>query len=328
MSTAPDKDKKDPTPESDANAPPTLSLKTQFKAWWEGYDLSGLKRRNKGDSDADANDGSAGGQKKQAGLNRHGKPLWTATRIEVAEKIWGTGFVQPGGADLIDTLTKPLGLNPAMTVLELGCGLGGATRAMASLKGCYVTGLESSPYLVEQGMQRSTKAGLAKQAPVQLFDPENLSFGKRVDAVFAKDAFFTIQNKTQLFDTIESILKPRGHFLITDYIVEPDARNSKALQSWSNREPLEPQLWTLDGALNAFAQCNFDLRVHEDITQSHRHQIVLAIRALTEHLEKHQLDNDTKVNVIDEVETWAQRVAALGSGLKCYRFYALKPPEA
>ena len=40
------------------------------------------------------------------------------------------------------------------------------------------------------------------------------------------------------------------------------------------------------------------------------------------------MDKDTKVNVIDEVETWAQRVTALHSGLKCYRFYALKPPEA
>ena len=299
-----------------------LSLKSKFVAWWEGYDLSGRKKKSRNQASEDAK----GEETKQAGLNRHGKPLWSANRIEVAEKIWGTGFVLPGGVELITTLIKPLGLNPAMTVLELGCGLGGATRCMAAT-GCYVTGLESSPFLAEQGMIRSTKAGQAKQAPVEVYDPENLKFPKRVDVVFAKDAFFTIKDKSTLFDRIETILKPRGQFLFTDYVIEAEKRNAPAITSWADREPLEPQLWTLDGAISAFTQCNLDLRVHEDITVPHRAQILAAIKSLTEHLEKHYLDKETKINVIDEVETWAQRVAALGSGLKCYRFYALKAPE-
>ena len=308
---------------------PNLSLKTKLRAWWEGYDLSGLKRRGDGE------DAGKGKGKKTAedntgkpGMNRFGKPLWTASRIEVSEKIWGAGFVIPGGIETISTLVKPLGLNPAMTVLELGCGLGGATRCMAAQFGCWVTGLESSPFLVEQGMERSTKAGQSKQAPVQIYDPENLKYAKRVDAVFAKEVFFTIKDKSTLFDRIEGLLKPRGQILITDYIIEPEARNSKAVKAWADREPLEPNLWTLQGALDAFAQCNLDLRVHEDITEPHRNHIVASIKSLMEHLEKHHMDKDTKVNVIDEVETWAQRVTALHSGLKCYRFYALKPPEA
>lgn len=315
-------------PETDGR--PNLSLKTKLKAWWEGYDLSGMKRRGDGDEPEDAKDGKKKPEdtSKKPGMNRFGKPLWSANRIEVAEKIWGTGFVIPGGVEVISTLVKPLGLNPAMTVLELGCGLGGATRCMASQFGCWVTGLESSPFLVEQGMERSTKAGQSKQAPVQLYDPENLKFAKRVDAVFSKDMFYTIKDKSTLFDRIEAILKPRGQVLVTDYIVEPEARNSKVIKAWSDREPLEPNLWTLQGALDAFAQCNLDLRVHEDITEQHRNHIVLSIKALMEHLERHHMDKDTKVNVIDEVETWAQRVTALHSGLKCYRFYALKPADA
>ena len=302
--------------------PKDLSVKTKLLAWWEGYDLSGLNKKK----DKKSEKGEPETPVDPAGLNRHGKPLWSANRIEVAEKIWGPGFVVPGGVELITSLTKPLGLNPAMTVLELGAGLGGATRCMAAC-GCWVTGLESSPFLAEQGMLRSTKAGLAKQAPIQVYDPENVKYGKRVDAVFAKDVFFTIKDKTTLFDRVEAILKPRGQFLFTDYIIEPEKRNAPAIVSWSDREPLEPQLWTLQGALDAFAQCNLDLRVHEDITVAHRNHILAAIKSLTEHLEKHHLDKETKINVIDEVETWAQRVAALNAGLKCYRFYALKAPE-
>lgn len=306
---------------------PHLSLKTKFKAWWEGYDLSGLKGHEaKGDEHGGGSDAAGDGPPKP-GMNRFGKPLWSASRLEVSEKIWGAGFVIPGGVELISTLVKPLGLNPAMTVLELGCGLGGATRCMAAQFGCWVTGLDSSPFLVEQGMERSAKAGQSKQAPVQLFDPENLKYGKRVDAVFAKEAFFTIRDKTTLFDRIEALLKPRGQMMITDYVIDPEARNSKAILSWADREPLEPHLWTLQGALDAFAQCNLDLRVHEDITEPHRNHIVGSIKALMEHLEKHHMDKDTKVNVIDEVEAWAQRVTALHSGLKCYRFYGIKPAE-
>ena len=314
-----------PEPEKSAHDDkPETSLKTKFMAWWEGYDVPGGKRKNeKHDTkEVKAEEDNRG----KPGMNRHGKPLWTASRIEVAEKIWGAGYVLPGGDDLITTLHKPLGLNPAMTVLELGAGLGGATRCLAST-GCYVVGLEASPFLAEQGMIRSKKVGLTKQAPVQVYDPENLKYEKRVDAVFAMDAFFTVKNKSTLFDRIEAILKPRGQFLFTDYVIDPEKRNDPAIVAWSDREPLEPNLWTLQGALDAFAQCNLDLRVHEDITAPHRMQILAAIKSLTDHLAKHALDEETKINVIDEVETWAQRVAALGCGLKCYRFYALKAPE-
>ena len=317
------------TPSEDDDESPSPSLKTKFIDWWEGYETPAAKRRRA--AAIAARDGSDGtfpaDQAPRPGMNRFGKPLWTATRLEVAEKIWGQGYTTPGGDDMVTTLAKPLGLNPAMTALEIGCGLGGACRCLVRQTGCWFTGLEASPFLVEHGMERSTKAKLAKQAPIQLFDPENFKFGKRVDAVLSKDAFFTIRNKTGLFDRIERILKPRGQFVCTDYVILPEARNSRAIKTWADREPLEPQLWTLQGALDAFAQCNFDLRVQEDITENHLALILTSIQALTEHLEQHHLDRETKVNVIDEVETWAQRVSALHAGLRCYRFYAIKPPE-
>lgn len=317
------------TPDTD-DEPPAVPLKTRLKDWWEGYETPSRKRRRLAEAEAAKEAGApafpADGPPRP-GMNRFGKPLWTATRLEVAEKIWGDGYITPGGDEMVITLAKPLGLNPAMAALEIGCGLGGASRCLAKQFGCWFTGLDGSPFLVQHGMERSNKGKLSKQAPIQLFDPENFKFGRRVDAVFSKDALFTIRNKASLFDRIESILKPRGQFVCTDYVVQPEARNAHAIKAWSDREPLEPQLWTLQGALDAFAQCNFDLRVQEDITEVHLSQILLSIKALTEHLEQHHLDKETKVNVIDEVETWAQRVTALHSGLRCYRFYAIKPPE-
>ncbi|CAK0768234.1 SAM-dependent methyltransferase [uncultured Gammaproteobacteria bacterium] len=320
--------------------PAPLSLGTRLMAWWEGYDLSGIKiHKKKGEEDGrdNAQHGSSGGHGSgdeaasgvpQPGMNRFNKPLWSATRIEVVEKLWGTGFVTPGGVDFVPELVRPLGLNPAMTVLDLSAGLGGTTRTMAGQFGAWVTGLETTPNLALEGMQRSIKAGMAKQAPIDLYDPENFSYPKRVDAVFAKEAFYTVTNKDGLFDAVERVLKPRGQVLFTDYIL-PNAggTNNPTIKAWAAREPLEPKLWTLAQMVNALTQRNLDVRINEDITDKYRHMILKSLQDFTGHIGKYVMDHETKSNVMEEIELWAFREKALHSGLLCCRFYALKPGE-
>ncbi|PWC54603.1 methyltransferase domain-containing protein [Azospirillum sp. TSO22-1] len=307
---------------------PHLKLKTRLHAWWEGYDLAGLKRR-KGEDPAEsapAATAKPAGKPPEAGQNRWGKPLWNATRIEVAERLWGKGFSTPGGTEHISYLVKPMGLNPAMSALDLSAGLGGASRTMAQQFGCWVTGLEASPLLAKAGMERSHMAGLDKRAPIEGYDPERFSFPKRVDGIVYKEGLFTVRDKDQMFDGIEASLKPRGHLLITDYILGPKP-NRGLVAAWAEHEPLEPNLWSLEQMQNAFAQRNLDLRIAEDITDTHRHLILTALQGFTQVLEQYSLAHDTKVAVMDEIELWARRVSALDNGLRCYRFYALKPAE-
>jgi len=304
---------------------PNLSLKTRLYAWWEGYDLSGLRRRKDGEH-GEGGDGQPQSKAPEPGQNRWGKPLWSATRIEVAERLWGTGFNTPGGHDHIPYLVKPLGLNPAMSVLDLSAGLGGTSRVMAGKYGCWVTGLEASPLLAKEGMQRSIKEGLEKKAVIEAYDPERFSYPKRVDAIVYKEGLFTVRDKEQLFDGMELTLKPRGQVLLTDYILGPQG-NRQAIAGWAEKEPQEPNLWSLEHMQNAFAQRNLDLRIHEDITDTHRHLILSAIQAFVAVLEQYALAPQTKLAVMEEIELWARRVAAMEAGLRCYRFYALKPGE-
>lgn len=314
------------TDKTESDETPPVNLKTRLYAWWEGYDLSGLKRGKGGEAADAAAPAKPAGKAPDVGQNRWGKPLWNATRIEVAERLWGKGFSTPGGAEHISYLVKPMGLNPAMSALDLSAGLGGASRTMAQQFGCWVTGLESSPPLAKAGMERSHMAGLDKRAPIEAYDPENFNFPKRVDGIVYKEGLFTVRDKEQLFDGIEAALKPRGHLLITDYILGPKP-NRVVVAGWADKEPLEPNLWSLEQMQNAFAQRNLDLRIAEDITDTHRHLILTALQGFTQVLEQYALAHDTKVAVMDEIELWARRVAALDSGLRCYRFYALKPAE-
>lgn len=300
-----------------------VNLKTKLYAWWEGYDLSGMKGKHKDEAPPPP----VPPAEQAPGMNRWGKPLWTATRIEVAEKMWGEGFNTPGGAEHIPYLVKPLGLNPAMSVLDLSAGLGGTSRTMAGKFGCWVTGLEASELMAKEGMVRSFKLGLEKKAPVELYNPEKFTYPKRVDAIVYKEGMFAVRDKEQMFDGMELVLKPRGHLLITDYVAEPDMLEIKAIKHWCDKEPMEPHLWPKDRMAAAFAQRNLDLRITEDITDTHRGLILHAIQGLVAHLEKHTLDHDTKVAVMEEVEMWARRVAAIEAGMRVFRFYAIKPAE-
>src|SRR4051812_4983707 len=56
--------------------------------------------------------------------------LWPLRRIEAAELIWGRDCILPGGTAYTIDIARPLGLSPALTLLDLGAGLGGGTRAL------------------------------------------------------------------------------------------------------------------------------------------------------------------------------------------------------
>lgn len=299
--------------------------KKRLLAWWEGYDLPEDKADAAPEPAAAAPAAPAAPRPAMPGVNsRFGKPLWSATRIGVVEKIWGDGFTSPGGDDYIPELVKPLGLNPAMSVLDLAAGLGGAARKMAAQYGCWVTGLEPSPVLAKEGMERSVKAGMAKQATISHYDPENFKHPKRFDCIFAKESFCFVKNREGLHDGIELSLKPRGQLLFTDYVFDKEEPRSGAVKDWIAKEPVEPFPLTMQQTINSLQQRNLDIRINEDITDAHRTLILAAIQSLTEFLASRSLDHDTKLAVVEEVEQWARRVAALQSGLRAYRFFALK----
>ncbi|WP_207484198.1 SAM-dependent methyltransferase [Arenibaculum pallidiluteum] len=298
----------------------------RFHAWWEGYVLPEKKPEAEPEapSKAAAPARALSAEEQKANTSRFGKPLWTANRIEVAEKIWGKGFATPGGDDFLPYLLKPLGLNPKMSVLDLSAGLGGATRLMAKTYGCWVTGLESSPVLAEAAQLRSVAAGLAKQAPITRYDPETPKLSKRFDCVFSKEFLVFVKNREGITDAIEAAMKPGGQLLFTDYVLETPGVGGAPLKSWVDHEPMTPYPKTVAEVVNSLQQRNLDIRITEDITDKHRHLVITAIQTLTGFLEKHALDHETKVAVMDEVELWARRVAALQDGLRCYRFFALK----
>lgn len=298
----------------------TSTWKTRLKAWWEGYDLSGL-----GGVSLTGTAGGAAGWKGGAASAEDEAEAWTADPVEIVERLWGRGFHTPGGEDHIPALIKPLALDSTMSVLEIGAGLGGAARLMATHAGAWVTGLEEDPALAAAGMHRSIERGMEKQAAIQVFDPERVAIDKRYDSVFAKESFFTIKRKNELLEAVTAAIKPGGQLLFTDYVLAHSSTTGADVESWRRGEPMSVHPWTVSQYVERLKRLKFDIRISEDLSDRQRTMILDAWNRMLKELPKGRLSNETRGALLDEAELWLRRVAAIeGGDLRVYRFHALK----
>lgn len=250
-------------------------------------------------------------------------PRWKANRLEVIEKMWGKGMSRPGDEALTDVLVGPLGLNKEMTLMDLAAGLGGFARRVATQYKTYVAGMEIDPEMAKRGMELSVAAGKAKQASVDHYDPANFVPPRHFDCFIARDIFYRIADREKFFKSIVMGLKPHGQIVFTDYLLEPEHSENEVIKAWlanesgANPLPLAKMVETWIGH-------GCDVRVNEDMSNLYRHEIVKGLVAFTAFLAKNPPDEATKPLVKHETEKWARRVAAMGQGLKYYRFYMIK----
>ena len=301
-------------------------LNVRLSAWWGGYDPADIYAGDPPAVEFDTGRRKAGTGVQAGSPPKTKVPLWTADRIQVAERLWGAGMHTPGGDEHVQTLVKPFGLNPTMTVLDLGAGLGGCSRSMAKTFGCWVTGMEQWPILAEAGMLRSRMAGLDKKAPVELYDPATTQLKSRgYNCVFAKEAFFTIADKARLFAQIADTLRPGGQLCFTDYVMPETARPTPAVDAWTASEPLEPYLCSSRDTLDLLAHSQLEVRIAEDVTEMHQALILQGWRDLTQALAPGSVAPETVPHLVNEAELWARRGSVLRSGdIQVYRFYAIK----
>lgn len=251
--------------------------------------------------------------------------IWASRRIEAAELIWGEDFIAPGGAEYAVTLAKPLALTPAMSVLDLGVGLGGGTRALADSFGIWVTGLERDPDLLKEANSRSRNVALEKKSPLNVFDPDQLDLKMQsADCIVSRELFHTVSGKKRLFGMMHAALKDRGQLLFTDYVSGPSTTGT-AFAEWAKGErvpshPVPPQ------ELQAIMKENgFNCRIAHDGTDDYRALIMSAWTNLARKLEQGAVPRHLLGRVMEEAERWTKLMRAFDSGeLRSYRFHAFR----
>jgi phosphoethanolamine N-methyltransferase len=137
------------------------------------------------------------------------------------ESVYGDDFVSPGGREMAVELIRRMALTPGSQVLDVGCGLGGSAFVMAAEFGLRVDGIDLSKNMLRLANAKLAANGLSDSVNLQWGDCLELERENVYDAVYSRDVFLHIQDKSRLFTTLENALQPGGKLLFTDYCCGP-----------------------------------------------------------------------------------------------------------
>jgi len=146
-------------------------------------------------------------------LSSLGKNSTTTTTADLA----AVDEFHIGGRLASEHMFNPLDFDDTSQVLDVGCGLGGPARFVASTYGSHVTGIDLTEEYVATGNTLSQWVGLDKQVELVHGSALALPFSaNRFDGAYMMHVGMNIKNKTTLFSQIANVLKPQGVFAIYD----------------------------------------------------------------------------------------------------------------
>lgn len=114
-------------------------------------------------------------------------------------------------------LARTAGLGAGTEVLDVGCGLGGASRLLALEFGCRVTGVDLSQDYCRTAEMLAERLGMQASVSYRQANALDLPFeAGSFDAVWTQHAAMNIEDKSGLYGEIVRVLRPGGLLAIYD----------------------------------------------------------------------------------------------------------------
>lgn len=134
-------------------------------------------------------------------------------------RIWGEGFLSPGGPEEVSEIVRDIDL-AGKVVLDVGFGTGGPAIALVrNHAAASVVGIDVEPQLRERAATNIDAAGVADRIELRLVEPGPFPFDDETfDVVFSKDSMVHIGDKPALFREVMRVLKPGGAFVASDWL--------------------------------------------------------------------------------------------------------------
>jgi phosphoethanolamine N-methyltransferase len=167
------------------------------------------------------------------------EPEYDDTAIRFLEALWGEGYLSPGGPDEVDRVIEGLALS-GKTLLDIGCGAGGATLHLAKQHGlAHATGFDIEKPVVDVARRRADLMGLSSRVAFVQGPPGPLPFADAAfDVVFSKDALLHVPDKDALFSEIFRVMKPGGVFAASNWMISHDGEPSPQMKAYVAAEGL------------------------------------------------------------------------------------------
>jgi ubiquinone/menaquinone biosynthesis C-methylase UbiE len=116
-------------------------------------------------------------------------------------------------------LAKLAGLHAGLSVLDVGCGIGGPARFLAESCGCQVTGVDLSEPFIEAARYLTQRTGQTGHVSFRAASALALPFAEAsFDAVLLQHVAMNILDRGLLYGEIRRVLKPGGRFATFDVV--------------------------------------------------------------------------------------------------------------
>lgn len=187
---------------------------------------------------------------------------YTSGIVRSMQEIFGRGFLSPGGSAEVVRAFEGYQIAGAR-VLDWGCGLGGATMALArDLKAGDVIGIDIDAGNLEHAARNISEAGLDSRITLQLVEPGPLPFSDNsFDIIFTQAAVCHIADKASVFADYLRVLRPGGRVLCVDWMKGGASEASPAYVEWDDilrKEGLDFTFMTAAFHIEAMQSAGFE----------------------------------------------------------------------
>ena len=143
------------------------------------------------------------------------------SKVSPADLALVDEFHTRGRAATIE-LARRAALTPGLNVLDVGCGLGGSARYLASEHGCRVTGIDLTKEYVDAANALAELVGMKDLVTFHQASALDLPFPDgSFDAVWTQHVQMNIADKRAFYGQIARVLRPRGRLLFHDVFQGP-----------------------------------------------------------------------------------------------------------
>lgn len=318
------------SPEADGVAS-GVSFRDRLRAWWHGYELAqpDIADLPFDDAPVRTDAGKPDGHEVSPVLEGpagQDEIVWARDRIDLAEKVWGDGFVLPGGESHVHDLTASSRINAADTLLQVGVGMGGDAAAIIGKFGNYVTAYESDDNLAEEAIKFAEAHGYGDKlkidvCPVDQIDPKQGYFR----AAYMREAMSAVETRDDVLKSVcESLKSGESHFILTD-LFHDDPSASAETKAWADRERTMVLPWNISSARSTLESLGVALRIVEDASDDYCAMVTTAWGKFLSQFGQQKTSPEFGAVVADEAAYWNRRVAAIQSGgLRYYKIMGTK----
>ena len=144
-----------------------------------------------------------------------------------------------GGRNATMRLAQLAQINGSERVLDVGCGIGGPSRYLASRFGCRMTGLDLTADFVALAGMLAQRTRLSDKVTYRQGDALDLPFADAsFDLVWSQNAAMNIADRDRLYAEMRRVLTPSGRLALQEIAAGPGG------------EPFYPTPWASDKSIS------------------------------------------------------------------------------